>query len=158
MSCQLFLIVIALIAGLCVGGLRRSIKQQDEQDPEGKSKHRLTGAWIFVIVLAALTLTWNWACFSSKNVFSSVSPNAAWKLIVEQRCAFPRNTFVDPMQRLGIRLIDSKTGETLAYTSASLEQGSDFRAPDVTWVRGGAQVKGFNSRKDVQLDLVVPKD
>lgn len=158
MGCQLFLIVIALIAGLCVGGLRRSIKQADEQETEGKPKHQLTGTWIFLIVLTALTLTWNWACFSSKNIYMSLSPGADWKLVVEQRCSFPRNKFVDPSQVIGFRLIDIKTGETLAYESVMLEEDSDFRPPDVTWIRGGARVKGFNTRKQMKLDVVLPKD
>lgn len=158
MGCQLFLIVVALIAGLCVGGLRHSIKQADEQETEGKPKHRLTGAWTFLIVCTALTLTWNWACFSSKNVYVSFSPDTAWKLVVEQRCAFPRNELVDPAQVIGFRLIDTKAGNTLAYESVLLNEGSDLQPPDVTWLRDGAQVKGFNTRKHMQLDVVLPKD
>jgi hypothetical protein len=73
-----------------------------------------------------LTLTWNWACFSSKNVYVSFSPDAAWKLVVGQRCAFPRNEFVDPAQ-------------VIAWTRTATSNRQ-------TWLRGGAQVKGLTHR------------
>jgi hypothetical protein len=159
MGCQLFLIVIALIAGLCVGGLRRSIKQADEQETESKPKHRVTGTWAFLGVLTVLTLTWNWACFSrQKSSYELLSPDAAWKLVADKRCAFPRDQIIEPSLVIGFRLIDAKTGQTLAYSSAKLSDNSYVMPPTVTWNRDGAQVSGFSSSKDVQLDLVVPKN
>tara|TARA_R110002072_G_scaffold67163_3_gene165022 strand:- start:13733 stop:14209 length:477 start_codon:yes stop_codon:yes gene_type:complete len=156
MGCQLFLIVLAIIAGLCVSGLRRSIKQSDEQTPVGKSATRWVGTWAFVVVLATLTIAWNWSCFSTQKVYLSLSPDAAWKLVVEQRCAFPRSELVDPAATLGFRLVETKTGKTLAYKTARLEEESDYQAPDVTWKHDLVQVANFDDRKPSRLDLVIP--
>ena len=158
MGCQLFLIVIAILCGLCVSGLRHSIKRNDEQQPADRPKTRRPGAWAFILVLTVLTLAWNWACFSTRKVYLSLSPDAAWKLVVEQRCAFPRNELVDPAQVIAFRLVETRSGQTVAYQVALLAEESDYQTPDVTWRRDGAQVTKFDRRKPVQLDLVIAQD
>lgn len=146
MFCQVFLLAFALLCGLCVAGLRHMVRLSGQQVANGRSRHRVTGIWTFLIVATALTVAWNWTCFSNHVETVSTSPDGSRQLVVERRDAFPRSELVDPAIIVGFRIVDAKTGESRAYARKLLKEQSDYRDPIVEWTRDGARVKEFDTR------------
>lgn len=146
MFCQVFLIAFALLCGLCVAGLRHMVRLSGEQVANGRSRHRVTGVWTFLVVATVLTVAWNWTCFSNRTAKVSTSPDGSRQLTVERRHAFPRSELVDPAIIVGFRIVDAKTGATKAYARKLLKEESDYREPIVEWTQDGARVTGFDTR------------
>lgn len=114
-------------------------------------------AALFLIAATPTVVQWSVGGFHSRELFSSTSPDGAYRIDGIVQIDFPVSDILDPSGTLRITLRGSRTGKPLDQLFVGLYEADDFKKPTIVWEPSGRvhvqDIEGKGHRLSATLDI-----
>ncbi len=110
---------------------------------------------LFGFAALPTAMVWRIGGFTSREMFTSISPDGRYRIAVAKRAEFPANEFLDPSIVVDVTLSDAHTGKTLDYISVGLWEDSDFVKPKAAWTDGIVKLRDLDNHHGLSVTMNV---